>query len=102
MSSIEASRDRLIADLKSALGHAEQFVGASATEGGEKLAEARGRVEKVLREARVRLEAAEAQAAATAKEAAAATEKSIREHPWTAVGISAAAGLVIGLLIGRK
>jgi ElaB/YqjD/DUF883 family membrane-anchored ribosome-binding protein len=30
------------------------------------------------------------------------TEMYVRENPWQAVGIAAAAGLVIGLLMGRR
>jgi ElaB/YqjD/DUF883 family membrane-anchored ribosome-binding protein len=26
----------------------------------------------------------------------------VREHPWAAVGIAAAIGLVLGILLGRK
>jgi len=36
------------------------------------------------------------------KEAAQATEAFVQDHPWKSLGIAAAAGLVIGLLISRR
>jgi ElaB/YqjD/DUF883 family membrane-anchored ribosome-binding protein len=37
-----------------------------------------------------------------AKSTATATDAYIHENPWTAIGVSAGIGLVIGLLIGRR
>jgi ElaB/YqjD/DUF883 family membrane-anchored ribosome-binding protein len=31
-----------------------------------------------------------------------ATEKKIRQNPWTAVGVTAAAGIIIGFLLGHR
>jgi ElaB/YqjD/DUF883 family membrane-anchored ribosome-binding protein len=36
------------------------------------------------------------------KVAAKATDEYVHENPWRSIGISAAVGLVIGLLIGRR
>jgi ElaB/YqjD/DUF883 family membrane-anchored ribosome-binding protein len=36
------------------------------------------------------------------KEAADATDQFVRENPWAALGIAAAVGCVVGLLISRK
>ena len=36
------------------------------------------------------------------KEAATATDEFVRENPWAALGVAAAAGCVLGLLISRK
>lgn len=36
------------------------------------------------------------------KEAADATDQFVRENPWAALGIAAAVGCVLGLLISRK
>jgi ElaB/YqjD/DUF883 family membrane-anchored ribosome-binding protein len=37
-----------------------------------------------------------------AKDAAAASDSYVREQPWQAVGIAAAAGLLIGFLVARR
>lgn len=36
------------------------------------------------------------------KEAATATDEFVRENPWAALGVAAAVGCVLGLLISRK
>lgn len=36
------------------------------------------------------------------KEAATATDEFVKENPWAALGIAAAVGCVVGLLISRK
>jgi ElaB/YqjD/DUF883 family membrane-anchored ribosome-binding protein len=36
------------------------------------------------------------------KEAAAATDSSVRSHPWQAIGVGAALGFLLGLLIARR
>jgi ElaB/YqjD/DUF883 family membrane-anchored ribosome-binding protein len=36
------------------------------------------------------------------KEAATATDEFVRENPWAALGIAAAVGCVLGVLISRK
>lgn len=102
MSAIDASRERLVADLKAALAHAEDFMNAGAAEGTERFAEARSKVESALEGLRGRFDDVEARATEAAREAAKSAERSIREHPWQAVGISAGVGLLVGLLLGRK
>ena len=37
-----------------------------------------------------------------AKEAARATDDFVHEHPWKAVGIGAAVGVIVGMLISRR
>jgi ElaB/YqjD/DUF883 family membrane-anchored ribosome-binding protein len=36
------------------------------------------------------------------REAARATDEFVHDRPWTAVGVAAGVGLIIGLLIGRR
>ena len=40
--------------------------------------------------------------AGQATKAAAATDEYVNAQPWTAVGISAAVGLILGLLLARR
>lgn len=39
---------------------------------------------------------------AKTKEAALATDEYVRANPWESVGVAAAVGLVIGMLIARR
>ena len=102
MQSPEITKERLLDDLRSVLHSAEEFAHAASNQTGEKLAIARAKMEATLQHTRERLGAAETAVAASAKEAVATTERSIRDHPWSAVSISAGIGLLVGILIGRR
>jgi ElaB/YqjD/DUF883 family membrane-anchored ribosome-binding protein len=41
-------------------------------------------------------------AEARAREAASQVDHQVREHPWTAVGVAAGVGLLVGILVGRR
>jgi ElaB/YqjD/DUF883 family membrane-anchored ribosome-binding protein len=36
------------------------------------------------------------------KHAAQATDRYVKENAWTAIGVSAGIGLIIGILVGRR
>jgi ElaB/YqjD/DUF883 family membrane-anchored ribosome-binding protein len=55
-----------------------------------------------LRAARYKLEDAEAAIRDKAREAARATDDYVHENPWRSIGVAAGAGLLVGLLIGRR
>ena len=70
---------------------------------GEKIAEARGRIQHSLHKAKAGLADAQAKVVETAKAVGTATDTYVHEKPWQAVGIAAGIGLVVGLLIsGRR
>ncbi|MCE1242133.1 DUF883 family protein [Oryzomicrobium sp.] len=96
------SKDKLVSDLKVVVADAEELLKATASQAGEKAAELRTRIQDRLRDAKVRLADAEAALIDTTKAAARATDDFVHDHPWKAVGVAAAVGLVIGVLIGRR
>lgn len=75
-----ATTEKLMEDLRAVVRDAESLLGAAAAASGEKLEGA----------------------ADTARDAAHELEAQVRRNPWAAVGIAAAAGLVLGLLLSRK
>lgn len=97
-----SSRDKLLDDLRTVIADAEQWMKNSAQLSGEELAAAKDRFERTLRIAREDLGQLEQAVVEKTKEAAKATDEYVHENPWTAVGIGAAVGLVVGLLIARK
>lgn len=97
-----ANKEKLVADLKAVVGDAEEILRATAGAAGDKVAEMRDKIELRLRDAKVRLADAEVAVYDKAKAAAAATDDFVHESPWQAVGVAAALGLVIGVLIGRR
>jgi len=96
------TRDKLVADLKVVIADTEELLRATASQAGEKITEIRLRAETNLQNAKARLVVAEAAIVERTKAAAKATDDYVRANPWRAVGIAAGAGLVIGLLVGRR
>lgn len=98
----EVNKEQLIADFKVVVADAETLLKATANQGDKKLAEVRAKAEESLRVVKARMAEAEAALLAKTKEAAKATDAYVHENPWEAIGVAAAVGLVIGLLIGRR
>ena len=99
---MNAPREQLVADLKVLMSDVEELVKATASQSGDKIAEVRGRIQSAAAELRPRLAQAEALLKEKAKIAAATTDDYVHDHPWTAMGVSAGVGVIIGLLIGRR
>ena len=96
------SQEQLVSDIKSVISDAEEMLGATADQTGEKIANLRARIQARLRDAKLRLIEAEALLVTKTKAAARATDEYVHESPWTAVGIAAGVGVLIGLIIGRR
>jgi ElaB/YqjD/DUF883 family membrane-anchored ribosome-binding protein len=96
------TRDKLVADLKVLIADSEELLRASAGQAGEKIAAARERVQASLATAKVKMADAERAVLEQTKKAAKAADEFVHENPWRAVGIAAAAGVVLGLLINRR
>ena len=96
------TKQQLIADFKTVVADAEALIQATAAQGGEVLANARTKATESLNLAKEKM--AEAQAALSAKTQVAtdATDEYVRAHPWEAVGMAAAAGLLVGLILARR
>lgn len=95
-------QEQLVSDIKSVISEAEDILGATADQAGEKIANLRVRIQSRLNDAKLRLIEAEEVLLAKTKAAARATDDYVHESPWTAIGIAAGAGLLIGVLIGRR
>lgn len=97
-----ANKDKLVADLKAVVTDAEEILRATAGAAGEKVGELRTKIEGRLRDAKERLADAEAIIVDKTKAAARATDDFVHDQPWKAVGVAAALGLALGVLIGRR
>ncbi|MEO8441400.1 MAG: DUF883 family protein [Betaproteobacteria bacterium] len=96
------STDKLVQDFRAVVADAEELLKATANQAGEKVAIARERIQDSLHAAKVKLAEAEDIIVMRSRQAARATDDFVRENPWQAVGAAAGAGLLIGLLIGRR
>ena len=93
--------DKLVTDLRALIGDAEELLRATANQAGEQVAVLRKRIEESLKEGTETLADAEEVLFDTTKDAAEAASTYIQKNPWSAVGIAAGVGLVLGLLIRR-
>ena len=96
------AQEQVVNDIKSAIADAEDMLSATADQAGEKVANLRARIQERLKTARVRLVEAEEALVAETRAAARATDAYVHESPWTAVGVAAGVGLLVGLIIGRR
>ena len=95
--------DDLRAELKTLADTPEEVLNSSADKSKEEMGKLRSKAESALKESRARLgETSEAILRQTRETAAARADDYVRENPWTGVGIGAAVGLVLGVLLSRR
>ena len=92
---MNAPTKKLAGDVKIVMSDVEELLKATASQTADKVAEARARAQAAVAQAR-------SAAIDHGKEAARTADQYVHENPWTAIGISAGVGLLVGLLIGRR
>ena len=97
----EVTKEQLIADFKTMVADAEALLKATANHGGEELAGVRAKAEESIKAVKARIADEQAALLIRTKEAAKATDVYVHANPWTAVGVAAGVGLVVGLLSNR-
>jgi ElaB/YqjD/DUF883 family membrane-anchored ribosome-binding protein len=98
----ESARARLVDDFAAVLVEAEDMLKRAASETGDKARDLRSQVEAKLLQARLRLQELEGQALDQARAAARATDAYVHENPWQAIGIAAAVGFLLGIVVTRR
>jgi ElaB/YqjD/DUF883 family membrane-anchored ribosome-binding protein len=99
---MDNSKDKLFSDMKIVLSDAEDLLKAAASSSGERAVELREKALVSLRRAREVMQDAQSAVLEKGKAAARATDDYVHDHPWKAVGIAAAVGFVLGLIINRR
>ena len=99
---MERASDKLMQDLRAVMVDAEELLKATAGQTGERIEKVRARAEQSVNKARQRMQAAGQELQAAAESAAREVNHRVAENPWTAVGVAAAVGLVVGVMLGRK
>lgn len=97
-----ANKEKLVSDLKVVIADTEELLRATSGVAGEKVGELRERLVVRLRDARDRVIDMEHAVIDKTKAAARATDDFVHDEPWKAVGVAAALGLALGVLIGRR
>lgn len=98
----ENTTSSLLDESQEILHKTEQLISDAASATGKEAEALQARVIAGLREAKERLADAEKIAVDKARAAAKATDVYVHENPWKAIGIGAAVGVVIGMLIARR
>lgn len=98
---METTTEKLANDLKALISDAEELLKATASQAGEQVSALRKRIEDSLKEGKETLADAEDLILDTTKDAAEAASRYVQKNPWSAIGIAAGIGLVLGMLIRR-
>ena len=101
-SNTERAFDDLVDEFRALVDSMEGIFSAPAGDSGEKLTELKDQAEASLRKAKAALGDMERSAVAKVRKVASESDDYVHENPWTAIGIGAGIGLLLGLLIGRK
>lgn len=99
---IAGSKDKLMEDLRLVVTDAEELLRATANQAGEGAAAARARIQDSLQVAKEHMISTEEAMIERTRQAADATDQYVHDNPWKAIGISALAGAIIGMLISRR
>ena len=97
-----ANKEKLVSDLKVVISDTEELLRATAGAAGEKVGDLRERLAIRLRDTKERIVDLEVALVDKTKAAARATDDFVHQEPWKAVGVAAAVGLALGVLIGRR
>jgi ElaB protein len=89
-------------DLRNIVDDADQLLKNAVKSGDAQFNAMRDRFEAQLHRMRRQLDDFEDTTVHTARQAARYADEAVRTHPYAAIGIGAAAGLVIGFLIARR
>jgi ElaB/YqjD/DUF883 family membrane-anchored ribosome-binding protein len=97
-----AIRERLVDEFVSMLTEAEDLLKRAGAETGERARDLRAQVEGKLLGAKLRLQELEGEAVDRAREAARFTDDYVHDNPWRVIGIAAAVGFLVGLVVSRR
>jgi ElaB/YqjD/DUF883 family membrane-anchored ribosome-binding protein len=100
--STESARDKLVDEFSAVLAEAEEMLKRAANETGDKARDLRSQIETKLLRAKLSLQELEGQAVDQAKAAVRVTDDYVHDNPWQAIGIAAAIGIAVGVLISRR
>jgi len=99
---MNGQKDKLLADVRNVVAEAENLLKKAKSTGAESYAAVRAELEDKLADTIVRLQEVQEELKARARYAARATDDYVHENPWKSMGVVAAVGIVIGLLLSRR
>lgn len=98
--------EQLKEDLRQLSDTVEELVNATAKDASSEMNDLRSRAERRLKDTRSRLETQGEKIYTETRDSlshqADCCDRYVHDNPWTSIGIGAATGVVVGLLLGRK
>lgn len=102
MSEFNRTKGKMVDDFKAIVTDADDLLQATAKVSGEGFNVARAKFAERLKSAKTSLAEAERHAVDKARQAATATDDYVKGNPWTAAGIAAGIGVLIGFLVAKR
>jgi len=99
---VQAARQQLVDDFSKVVSDTEGLLRAMASVPGEKAVAMRASVEANLNAAKERLRQIQGAAVEKTTAAARATDEYVHDNAWTMIGLAAAVGLIVGLVISDR
>jgi ElaB/YqjD/DUF883 family membrane-anchored ribosome-binding protein len=99
---LESNIEIVKKDLHTLVKDAQELFQAATLLTGEKADELRNRGMRLLDAAQEKAQRVQAVAMQTGREIVHTTDDFVQDNPWQAIGVAAGAGLLLGLLIGRR
>ncbi|ADP10226.1 MULTISPECIES: DUF883 family protein [Erwinia] len=98
----DITSENLRAELKSLADTLEEVLSSSSEKSRSELDKLRSKAQSALKDTRARLGDSGDLIAQTTREAAGRADVYVRDNPWTSVGVGAAVGVVLGVLLTRR
>ena len=102
MTEATLAKEKLTADFRAVMDDIDALMSATGNQAEGEAKALRARIRERLDDAKERLADAQHEALRRAKAAATATDDYVHDNPWQAIGVAAAIGLAVGVLIGRR
>jgi ElaB/YqjD/DUF883 family membrane-anchored ribosome-binding protein len=99
---IEDQTNTLAHDFQDVVTDAQELLETMGSEGGAKILDMKKRVQASIDAARKQLGELQVSVTEGAKAAATTTDQYVHENPWSAIGVGAAAGVLVGYLLARR
>jgi len=101
-SAIDAAQSGVAREYHAFVSDVEDLLSSTTSLSGEDLAHAKARLSERISSARASIARAGGAVSEQVRSGARLTDSFVRTQPWQAVGVSVAAGLLVGYLLGRR
>lgn len=98
----DTTANSLADDLTAVLAQADALLAHAQSAGPQAAQQIQAQVEEKLAQARTQLQSLEGEAGEKARALKQATEAYVQTNPWQSIGIAAAVGFVLGVLVSRR